>query len=128
MSYSMDKTVYFSTLDQYKYNPAMIISGAEGDQVISAAPGIVKSIDVTAQTGTTVNVDLGNGYELPDDATEVGKASYVSDKKDELSDEFDTTLHRDRLTVYVSESNPDRVYLLEEDIFGELDVWIFALD
>ncbi|MCI5869653.1 MAG: peptidoglycan DD-metalloendopeptidase family protein [Dorea sp.] len=64
MSYSMDKTVYFSTLDQYKYNPALIISGAEGDQVISAAPGIVKSIDVTAETGTTVNVDLGNGYEL----------------------------------------------------------------
>lgn len=64
LSYSMDKTVYFSTLDQYKYNPAMVISGAEGDQVISAAPGIVKSIDVTAETGTTVNVDLGNGYEL----------------------------------------------------------------
>ncbi len=64
LSYSMDKTVYFSTLDQYKYNPAMIISGAEGDQVISSAPGTVKSIDVTAETGTTVNVDLGNGYEL----------------------------------------------------------------
>ena len=60
----MDKTVYFSTLDQYKYNPAMIISGAEGDQVICGAPGIIKSIDVTAQTGTTVTVDLGNGYEL----------------------------------------------------------------
>ena len=28
MNYSMDKTVYFSTLDQYKYNPALIISGA----------------------------------------------------------------------------------------------------
>ena len=64
LSYSMDKTVYFSTLDQYKYNPAVIISGAEGDQVISSAPGIVKSIDVTAETGTTVNIDLGNGYEL----------------------------------------------------------------
>lgn len=64
MNYSMDKTVYHSTLDQYKYNPALIISGAEGDQVISAAPGIVKSIDKTAETGTTVNVDLGNGYEL----------------------------------------------------------------
>lgn len=64
MSYSMDKTVYFSTLDQYKYNPAMIISGAEGDQVICGAPGIIKSIDITAQTGTTVTVDLGNGYEL----------------------------------------------------------------
>lgn len=64
LNYSMDKTVYFSTLDQYKYNPALIISGAEGDQVISGAPGIVKSIDVTAETGTTVNVDIGNGYEL----------------------------------------------------------------
>lgn len=64
LNYSMDKTVYFSTLDQYKYNPALIISGAEGDQVICGAPGIVKSIDVTAETGTTVNVDIGNGYEL----------------------------------------------------------------
>ena len=64
MNYSMDKTVYFSTLDQFKYNPALIISGAEGDQVIAGAAGIVKSIDVTAQTGTTVNLDLGNGYEL----------------------------------------------------------------
>ena len=26
MNYSMDKTVYFSTLDQFKYNPALIIS------------------------------------------------------------------------------------------------------
>lgn len=64
MNYSMDKTVYFSTLDQYKYNPALVISGAEGDQVISATPGIIKSIDVTAETGTTVNVDIGNGFEL----------------------------------------------------------------
>ena len=64
MSYSMDKTVYFSTLDQYKYNPALVIAGAEGDQVISAAPGTVKSIDQSAETGLTVNVDIGNGYEL----------------------------------------------------------------
>ena len=64
MSYSMDKTVYFSTLDQYKYNPAVVISGAEGDQVLCGTTGFVKSIDVTAETGTTVNVDIGNGYEL----------------------------------------------------------------
>ena len=56
MNYSMDKTVYFATLDQYKYNPALVISGAEGDQVLCGAPGIIKSIDVTAQTGTTVTV------------------------------------------------------------------------
>lgn len=63
MSYSMDKTVYFSTLDQYRYNPALIISGAVNDNVIAAAPGIVKSIDESAQTGTTVTLDMGNGYE-----------------------------------------------------------------
>ena len=64
MSYSMDKTVYFQTLDQYKYNPAVVISGAEGDQVLCGTTGVIKSIDVTAETGTTVNVDIGNGYEL----------------------------------------------------------------
>ena len=55
--------IYFKTLDQYKYNPAMIIAGAQGDQVIAGVSGIIKSIDNSAQTGTTVNVDFGNGYE-----------------------------------------------------------------
>lgn len=64
MSFSMDKTMYFSTLDQYKYNPAVIISAAENDQVIAGTTGIVKSIDNIAETGTTVNIDIGNGYEL----------------------------------------------------------------
>ena len=63
MNYSMDKTVYFSTLEEYKYNPALIIGGAVNDQVISAGKGIVKSIDRTPQEGTTVTVDMGNGYE-----------------------------------------------------------------
>lgn len=64
MSYSMDKTIYFSTLDQYKYNPALIISAAENDQVIAGTAGIVKSIDESPETGTTVNIDIGSGYEL----------------------------------------------------------------
>lgn len=63
MNYSMDKTVYFSTLDQYKYNPAVVISGEVGTEVLAAARGIVKSVEVNAQTGTTVTMDLGNGYE-----------------------------------------------------------------
>jgi len=41
----------------------MIIAGAQGDQVIAGAAGIVKSIDQTAESGLTVNIDLGNGYE-----------------------------------------------------------------
>lgn len=63
MNYSMDKTVYFATLEEYKYNPALIIGGAVNDQVISAGKGIVKSIDKTPQEGTAVTVDMGNGYE-----------------------------------------------------------------
>lgn len=63
MNYSTNKTVYFATLEEYKYNPALIIGGAVNDQVISAGKGIVKSIDKTPQEGTTVTVDMGNGYE-----------------------------------------------------------------
>lgn len=64
MNYSMDKTVYFATLDQYKYNPAMIISGNPGSKVTAAARGIVKSIEEKAATGLTMTLDIGNGYEL----------------------------------------------------------------
>lgn len=64
LSYSMDKTVYFSTLDQYKYNPAMLISGEVGADVIASAEGEVTAIEVDAQTGTTITMNLGSGYEL----------------------------------------------------------------
>ena len=63
LNYSMDQTVYFATLDQYKYNPALIISGEVGDEVMAAERGIVSSIEVDAQTGTTVTIEMGNGYE-----------------------------------------------------------------
>lgn len=63
MNYSMDKTVYFATLDQYKYNPALIIQGEVGEEVWSAKEGEVTSIKTDAQTGTTVKVNLGDGYE-----------------------------------------------------------------
>lgn len=64
MNYSMDKTVYFATLDQYKYNPAVLISSDVGAQVTAAARGIVKSVEESPQTGLTMTVDIGNGYEL----------------------------------------------------------------
>ncbi len=64
LSYSMDQTIYFSTLDQYKYNPAIIIGGEVGMEVLASADGEVTSIGVDAQTGTTLIVNLGDGYEL----------------------------------------------------------------
>ena len=62
IGYSMDQTVYFSTLEQYKYNPALIIGGEVGEEIDAAAPGIVSNIEQTAQTGITVTLDMGNGY------------------------------------------------------------------
>jgi murein DD-endopeptidase MepM/ murein hydrolase activator NlpD len=64
LNYSMDRSVYFSTLDQYKYNPAIVISGNVGDEVRAAGTGKVISVKEEAQTGMTVRMVLGEGYEL----------------------------------------------------------------
>lgn len=64
MDYSMNSTVYFATLDQYKYNPALIFGAEEGAQVVSAAKGIVDSITTNDETGTTIRMNLGDQYTL----------------------------------------------------------------
>ena len=63
MHYSMDKSIYFSTLDQYKYNPAVMISATEGDTVTVCADGKVVSIFDYEEIGHAVVLDLGNGYQ-----------------------------------------------------------------
>lgn len=62
LNYSMDQTVYFATLEQYKYNPALIIGGEVGETIAASAAGTVTNVEQTAQTGTTVTLDMGNGY------------------------------------------------------------------
>lgn len=64
IDYSMDGSVYFPTLDQYKYNPALIIGSEAGNQVVSAARGIVESLDVDEVNGLKMTVNIGNGYRL----------------------------------------------------------------
>ena len=64
INYSMDKTVYFPTLAQYKYNPAIMIQATEGESITAAADGIVSDIYFDTQYGNCVSVDLGSGYEL----------------------------------------------------------------
>lgn len=64
IDYSMDASVYFPTLNQYKYNPALIIGSETGNQVIASAKGIVESISIDEETGNTVVLNIGNGYKL----------------------------------------------------------------
>lgn len=64
IDYSMDGSVYFPTLNQYKYNPALVIGSDTGNQVLAAAKGIVESTYIDEETGTTLVLNLGNGYKL----------------------------------------------------------------
>ncbi len=63
MNYSMDQTVYFfKSLDQYRYNPAVIIGAKVNDKVTSAAAGSVLDVSNNEVTGCTVTMNLGDGY------------------------------------------------------------------
>lgn len=64
INYSMDKTVYFPTLAQYKYNPAIVIAAAEGKTIVAAADAQITEIYSDDEIGNAVRMDLGNGYEL----------------------------------------------------------------
>ena len=62
LPYSMNATIYFPTLDQYQYNPAMVIQGNINDKVVFIAKGKIKDIITNEETGCTVTQDLGDGY------------------------------------------------------------------
>lgn len=64
VNYSMDKTVFFATLQQYKYNPAIIIAATQGEGITAAADGQVTAIYEDPEIGTAVIMNLGDGYEL----------------------------------------------------------------
>lgn len=64
INYSMDKTVYFPTLQQYKYNPAIIISAVEGETITSAADGKIIGVTTDPELGNVVVMELGGGYEI----------------------------------------------------------------
>lgn len=62
--FSMDGSVYFSTLDQFKYNPAMMIAAEEGSSVAACAEGVVIDIFQDSEIGHAITMDLGDGYRL----------------------------------------------------------------
>ena len=62
LPFSMEKTIYFPTLDQYQYNRGMVIRADEGAQVSAVTAGKIIDIYDSAETGSTVVQDLGDGY------------------------------------------------------------------
>ena len=62
MPYSMDTTIYFETLNQYKCNPAMLIKADVDQEVVASYSGKVASVTKDSVNGTMVTVDMGDGY------------------------------------------------------------------
>jgi murein DD-endopeptidase MepM/ murein hydrolase activator NlpD len=64
LPYSMDTTVYFKTLDQYRCNPGMLISAGNGTTVQSAYLGQVTKVTSDNTYGNMVTMYLGNNYSV----------------------------------------------------------------
>ena len=63
LDYSMDKTIYFPTLDLYKCNPAVVIQAETGSQVATPAAAMVEEVSSNEEIGNYVVLNLGNEYQ-----------------------------------------------------------------
>ena len=64
LDYSMDSTIYFPTLDQYKCNPGIVIQGEVSTPVYAPANARVMATGVNEEIGNFVTLDLGNDYNI----------------------------------------------------------------
>ena len=99
LDYSMDSTIYFPTLQQYKYNPAMVLSGNVNDKVYFVAKGKITNIETNEVTGCTVTQDIGDGY------------TAVYGQLKELNFEVGDMVQSGQVVGYISE--PTKYYSVE---------------
>ena len=64
MPYSMDRSIYFSTMRDYRYNPALVLEAETGTRISACASGKVVSIFSNEEIGHAITMDLGNGYQI----------------------------------------------------------------
>uniref|UniRef100_UPI000B2AACE6 M23 family metallopeptidase n=1 Tax=Clostridium sp. NkU-1 TaxID=1095009 RepID=UPI000B2AACE6 len=62
LDYSMDNTIYFPTLDQYKCNPGLVIQGDVSTPVVAPANAKVQEVGSNEEIGSYVVLNLGNNY------------------------------------------------------------------
>lgn len=63
LDYSMDQTIYFPTLDQYKCNPGIVLQSEVSTPVAAPANAKVLETGENEEIGTYVVLDLGNDYQ-----------------------------------------------------------------
>lgn len=64
LPFSMETTVYFKTLDQYRCNPGMLIAAGNGNTVKNAYLGKVTKVTSDDVYGNLVTIYIGNDYSL----------------------------------------------------------------
>ena len=64
LPYSMDATVYYTTLDQYACNDGIIVGAKVGEEVVSPGNGRIVNIEETDRYGKMVTILLGNYYRV----------------------------------------------------------------
>lgn len=62
MEYSQDQLIYDATLDQFRVNDSICISGEAAEEVCAAASGIVAEVGYTDELGHYVVLEHGNGF------------------------------------------------------------------
>ncbi|MCI8865851.1 MAG: peptidoglycan DD-metalloendopeptidase family protein [Lachnospiraceae bacterium] len=99
LDYSMDSTIYFPTLDQYKCNPGLVIQGEVSSPVYAPANAKVTEVGVNEEIGNYLALDLGNEYKAV-----CGQLKEVSAVEGEY-------LEKGQLMGYVAE--PTKYYTVE---------------
>ena len=62
LDYSMESTIYFPTLDQYKCNPGLVIQGDVSTPVVAPANAKVQEVGSNEEIGSYVVLNMGNNY------------------------------------------------------------------
>lgn len=107
LDYSMDHTIYFPTLEQYKCNPGLVIQGDVSQPVAAPANARVTEAGTSEEIGNYLVLDLGDAYTLT-----CGQLKEVQAVEGEY-------LEKGQVMGYVAE--PTKYYTLEgPNVFLEL--------
>ncbi|MDE5825664.1 MAG: M23 family metallopeptidase [Lachnospiraceae bacterium] len=110
LDYSMDKAVYHPTMQQYRYNPALVVAASEGQDITAAADGVVSDVYYDSQTGNTIRFDLGNGYMLT-----YGQLDNISVNVGDKVSAGDIVGKVAKPTIYYTEEGTNIYYKLTKD-------------
>ncbi len=108
--FSMEKTIYFPTLDQYQYNRGMVIRAQQDQEVCAVARGKIIDIYDSEETGCTIVQDLGDGV-----TAIYGQLKDLNYSQGDIIDAGVIIGYVDEPTKYYLVEGPNIYFALEQD-------------